>query len=379
MRKILFIIGILLNIYGFSTNKYWGGTGNSDDANHWYTDSTFSTTTTVPGSGDNAYFTKAAGNVTCTVNGTLTCLNFDCHGWGGGITSPGEYGVRFYGNVYLNGTITTGLLFSYRNTSGTSTFTSNGVTIPSLQVFGAGGTLQLIDNLTISRTITIGEGILNINGKIVSAISLAISASTNNSSIIMGNNSSLTLTANTGLDFLTNNSKFSFTCNTSTIHLTSSNTSTIFKGGGFTFYNVYFDGTTGGAVISGNNIFTNLKLAPSTAKTYQFTDATTQTVTGDFIVTGSSGKVITIRSTAASGTIPIIQSAAQIGCSNDYVANGVTSSYYGVSFAQVGGVGSGYLGVNSSISTGTGAPTGWNLTVCPAAAPSGNPFFGVPF
>jgi len=380
MKKLFLIIGLLISLSGFATNYYFyvagAGTGNSNDKANWYTDTVSwgGGGVAVPGASDNVYFTKAAGSCTCTVNATLTCLNFDCHGWGG--TIAGSSSLDIIGTIcYLNGTFSnTGKIYS-DGISGTLTITSNGKTIYGIVVgneFGSTQSVTMGDAFNVTNNITVYYGTFNTNGK-TGIISGTLSGnSLTNSTITMGS-SNITLGS---LDFT--NLK-TFNGNTSTIHIINSSATTAFSGNGKTFYNIYFDGTTGGGIISGSNTFTNLKFAPTASATYQFTNNTTQTITGDFIATGSGSITITIRSTANSGTIPVIQSSAKIGCSNDYVADGVTNTYYGVSFAQVGGVGSGYLGSHSSISTGTGAPINWNLTVCPGVSTGNTLMFGTEF
>ncbi len=337
---------ILNGITLHNASKYWQGTNTWATSTCWYTDTTFSANTTVPTSSDNVYFTHAAGISTCTISALATCLNIDCHGWAGTIT--GTSTLMVYGNIYLNGTFSLTGAIDLSNSSGTATINTNGKSIYSLCRYTAGGTTYMLDAFTVSPTFKLTAGTFNVNGMTCTISSIALNSGTK---VLTMGSCNMTIAGATGIDFATNATGFTFNCNTSIIHMTS--LTQTFSGNGNTFYNVYFDGSTSSATISGSNTFNILKLAPTQAETFIFTTNTIQTVNSEFITTGSSGKAITIESSSTSA-VANISSSSIIGCSNDYIINGVASSYYGVSYT---GTSSGYLGKHS---TSPGTSSGWN-------------------
>jgi len=302
MRTIAVILLMILTMMGFSTNKYWKPlNGNSNVAANWATDTTsWTSASAVPSASDNIFFTKAAGNVTCTVVATMYCLNFDCRGWGGSITASTAKYIYIYGDIYFGGTANSFIQIYHANTSGTKNIQSGGIIWGgSIDRVGAGGTSLFVDNFSI-YDMAVEGGTLNTNGKVGKVNNIAIWWDGDPSVINLGA-SDITVNGSNGVDFLTNGSNFTFICGTSTIHLSGNYTTCSLKGNGKTFYNVYFDATIGGGTISGSNIFHELKFSPYVAnKTFKFTDGTTQTIT-TFTADGSGVGLINLTGTSTNG------------------------------------------------------------------------------
>ena len=360
MRKLILIIGLLISLRLFAIDHYWSGTGTWDNSTTtcWYTDSTFTThSAAIPTSSDNVYFCKAAVQGTCSVSAvTPVCLNLDCHGWTGTINNTGYHNVHIYGNIYVTKTIS---LYSVylENTSGTATISCNGYGICSAAIArnGIGGTTMFTSSMTVGVSFTVYAGTANFNGQTLYFNNIAIGSTAAPSSIIMGDGADIIVIG--GVDFTTNSTNFTFIANKSTIEIQTGYAT--LAGNGNTFYNVYYDkANINHGTITGSNTFNILKIAPTVSGVFIFTVGTTQTITGDFIVNGTASITVTLESTSTSA-VANISSTGTIGCSNSYVINGVSGSYYGISYT---GSGSGYLGITS---THPGTSSGWNYTACP--------------
>ena len=156
---------------------YWvGGTGNwSDATNHWATASNGApNAANVPTSVDDVIFDVNSNVGTGSFSVTLTalgdCRNFTASGLDGVMTfSPGLFTMRIAGNLSIPATnFTTASIaggFSFTG-SGTSTITTNGVTINHNVQMNGTGTLQLLDPLTLAsnRTFTLLLGTFQLNG-----------------------------------------------------------------------------------------------------------------------------------------------------------------------------------------------------------------------
>ncbi|MEI6683616.1 MAG: hypothetical protein WCO44_13350 [Bacteroidota bacterium] len=299
MRKLSIIILLLVSLSGFSTNLYWKNlTGNSNVLSNWATDTvTWTTALALPTSVDNVFFTKAAGNVTCTLTATISCFNWDCHGFTGTVVSNGTlYPVSIYGNGYLMGTMPIVTASFYCRNTSAATWQSNGVHIGNFYKYEGNGEMKLLDAMyCVGMNMT--AGLLNYNGQSVTENTFAITSSTSPSSLTTGN-ANITITANACLDVATNGSNFTLNATGSTIHITSGNPT--FKGNGLTFGNLYIEGINGTATITGSNHFAELKVNVTSGKTVKFTDGTTQTVT-TLTADGTPGNRITLTGTSTAG------------------------------------------------------------------------------
>lgn len=329
-----------------NSSLYWGqASGNSNDGTKWCTDTiSWISASSVPSSGDNAIFTKAAGSVSCAMNANFYCYNFDCHGWQGGFT--GNSMMQISGNMYLHGVMPWSSVF-LMNTSGTATVQSNGsffVNGSAFWRYGSGGTTDFVDSCWMN-SLYFNAGTVQVDAPIA-IVGIGMQGTSPCGMTLIGSVNLWLLYGN--ISFYIAGGSFSLKANQSTIHISGNNST--FDGDGLAFYNVVYYGSSG-STIAHSNTFNNLKFQPSGAASYSFTAGTTQTVMGDFIAKGGAGKVITIVSTS-SVTGANISVCGTIGCSNDYIKNG-TLGMAGISRT---GTGIGFLGANS---TSVGTNSGW--------------------
>ncbi len=159
---------------------FWvGGTGNwSDSTNHWATASNGTpNAANIPTTTDNVVFdansNTGVGAFTVTLTAIGNCQNFTASGLDGLMTfSPGTFTLTVTGNISIPASnfATASVAGAWNFTgSGTSTVTTNGVTINhGIQMTGT-GTVQLVDNLTMAsnRTFTLSSGTLDINNNVL--------------------------------------------------------------------------------------------------------------------------------------------------------------------------------------------------------------------
>ena len=196
-----------------------------------------------------------------------------------------------YGN-WTNGSGTTlsgaqTLTLSGRNTQ---TITSAGKTFAgSITVDSYGGAVELADALTVSSSfvLAITNGGLDTKGFNVTAGQLS-SSNSNVRSITLGA-STVTLINATNPVLLTTSTNLTLSAGTSQITMSATSAST-FAGGGLTFYNVSFTGTTAITnAISGANTFNNVTATASAATgVMQLTLSANQTINGTLTVAGAS-------------------------------------------------------------------------------------------
>lgn len=184
-------------------------------------------------------------------------------------------------------------------------------------------------------------------------MSTFVSASGSSRTLTMGTGT-WTVTANAG-DFLTifqvSSTNLTLNANTSTIKITNTGT---FIGGGMTFNNFWITGTnTSGVIITGANTFAEFKDDRSVAHTITFPNSTT-TITS-WNVNGTSGNVITLRRTGASGTWTISD------------ASGTNTSSY-LSISNSTATGGATWDVSDGTNTDGGGNTGWSFTPPPPPA-----------
>jgi len=279
----------------FSTPKtvYWNLAGAQNwSANGWSDTSTGTPNTNFfPLAQDTATFTNA-GSVTGTItmNSAVPYTGtVDMSGRTSAMTLAIGAGFTIYGD-WKNGSGTTlsgsGILtYSGRNTQ---TITSAGKTFTgSITVDSYGGSVELADALNIGiNSFTVTNGTFDTKNFNVTGFDL----SSNNSNVraITLGSSTVTLGGSSAIVFTTA-TNLTFNAGTSQITLTTTAT-VIFDGGGLTFYNVSFTGTT--AVtrsITGSNTFNNLTFtAPASAGLMGCTFNANQTITGTLTVAGAS-------------------------------------------------------------------------------------------
>ena len=201
-------------------------------------------------------------------------------------TGSGNY--TLYGDWTLSSAVTlnnTGsYTFSGRNTqtltSAGNTFSNNSITIDSY-----GGTAQLADALNIgSNAHTVTNGTFDTKNYNVTAGALS-SDNSNVRTITLG---SSTVTTSSNSPVFTTSTNLTFNAGTSTLSI--GGNTIAFAGGGMTFYNVTFTGTTAAVkTITGANTFTNLTVtSPASAGLMECSVGANQTITGTLTIAGAT-------------------------------------------------------------------------------------------
>jgi len=299
-------------------------------------------------------FTAGTYTLTFLQNTSYTAKNVDFTGfagtWGGLST-----GNVIYGNLMLSTGMTlpsTTSSLTFGATSGTKTITSNGKTIDFPLTFnGVGGTFQLQDAATVgsTRTVTLTNGTLNLNGKTLSSGTFASSAT---SLRTLAFNSGTISLSGSGTVWDSSTSTNLITTGPGTISLTSSLAKT-FAGGGGVFAATLDQAGTGDLTITGSNSFANMtaSISATSAANIFFTAGTKTRFTSNFSVSGTATYPITISSpTAATHTLNIAYGVVNV--------NYLAISY---SIADIT-VGKWYAGPNS---TDNGNNTGWVFAAAP--------------
>ncbi|MGV0954683.1 MAG: hypothetical protein ACOYBR_10255, partial [Fluviibacter sp.] len=156
-------------------DRYWvGGTGSWDaTTTHWSATSGGAGGASVPTSADNVFFDSAsnATSYTVTVAVASSCANLSIAApASGSVTWAGSLGLSIYGDMTI---AATGVIRTYsgsiafRATVAGKTINTNGVSLVSnLNFTGVGGTWALQGALTTSasRTVTLSDGTLDLNG-----------------------------------------------------------------------------------------------------------------------------------------------------------------------------------------------------------------------
>lgn len=192
-----------------------------------------------------------------------------------------------YGNwTNGSGTTITGtntITFSGRNTQ---TITSAGKTFGQVFIVDSyGGTVQLADALNIgTNTLSVTNGTFDTKNYNVTAGSLS-SSNSNVRAITLG---SSTVTTSSNSPVFTTSTNLTFNAGTSTLSV--GGNTIAFAGGGMTFYNVTFTGTTAAVkTITGANTFNNLTItAPASAGLMECANGANQTINGTLTVAGAS-------------------------------------------------------------------------------------------
>lgn len=252
--------------------------------------------------------------------------------------------------VYGNWTSGTGLSFTGSSSRpftfagrSTQTITSNGVSLRYVSVDSPSGTLQLIDDLTISNTgIILKNGTLDLNGKTLSTPSFTVGVGTKNITFNGG-----TIAVNSVFTSWSNTAPTGFTTTagsgTGKISMTSASAKT-FEGGGSTYNCTLSNDGAGALTVSGSNTFTTITNGVQPA-TFTFTSGTTQTVT-NFNVNGTAGNLVTINATSTS--------AATLS----KATGTVTVDFVNISYSTATGGAVWNVGTNS---VNSGNNTGWTF------------------
>jgi len=179
-------------------------------------------------------------------------------------------------------------------------------------VINGSGTASLGNALVANGNLTVASGTLATANNTISAATFAVSGGT-----VTAGSSVISLTG-TGTVF--NYSSGAYTAGTSTIKLTDTSSSAkTFAGGGQTYGNIWITGTgTGDYIISGDNHFVDFKDDNSVAHNLKFTAGSTTTV-ASWTISGTSGNVITLKSTSDGNSWYLVDSDGGIN-NSDYLS-----------------------------------------------------------
>jgi hypothetical protein len=266
---------------------------------------------TTGGTESNAFnFNRTTGTAfTLTTASVVGALNFTGFT---GTWAPGTATATIYDNLTLVSgmTFTTGSgLWTWANTSGTSVITSAGKTLYAITQNGVGGTVALGDTFVSNNTYTLTNGTFNASNQNFTAANFS-SANANTRTITMG--SGTWTLSGTGTVWDTSTiTGLTLNQNTSTILLSNTTTTArTFAGGGKTFYNLTIGGTTGISTLTltGANTFNTMASTKTVAHTITFPNVTT--TIANWTISGTSGNIVTLQRTGASGTWAIAKSSA---------------------------------------------------------------------
>ncbi len=284
---------------------------------------------------------RMGADITCTgYTGTLTTTSVEnsIHGsltLAAGMTYTGTQNFNFHGR-------------------GTHTITSAGKTMANVQirVHNAAGSYTLQDALVntgangivLWNSSTGTGGTFSTNGMALTTPTFASTATHSRTLTITNSTITLTSTATFATWSLTNASLMTLNASGSTIVFSeaSANTRT-FDGAGKTYGTLTYTvaTSTGALVITGSNTFNTINFSDaSNARTLKFTAGTTTTITGNFNVNGTAGKLMSIES-ATAATHTLSKTTGIISC--DYlsitnsIATGGASWFAGANSTNVSG------------------------------------------
>lgn len=262
----------------------------------------------------NVYITSGSGNIATSGTG-LYVRTLDFTGFSG--TFSRTTGSTHFGNLIFGSGMTvtaSGSFIAFSATSGIQQVATNGVVLDNpITQNGVGGAVQLQDNLTIgtTRTYTLANGSLDVNGKILTA-GIFTSSGVSTRTLNLGANGRLVVNGGN--------------CSVSTTGLTFSGTGTIsmdfatakiFSGGGGVYPYTLNQGGAGALTITGANTFANITNTVQPA-TVTF-PASTITSVYNFGLLGTAGNLITINSSIA-GTQATINNISGGPIVTDYLS-----------------------------------------------------------
>jgi len=271
-----------------------------------------------------------SGAATPTFTGSFRQINFT-----GSTCNPGSQTISCHGFTLASGGTYTLTDFT---TVGDGTLTYTGKTIDILSINTSGITTTLAD-AGINASLTLTNGTLDLAGFTLTNTSASTATGTKN---LTFNGGTLALSGN-GATVWNNASPTGFTTTagtgTGTISMTAATAKT-FVGGGSTYNCTLNQGGAGTLTITGANTFNDITNTNATASQITFPASTTTTVNA-FTLSGSSGNLVSIRSSTsgtrftlsdASGTVSVsyldIQDSNATGGATwqAYTANGNVDS-----------------------------------------------------
>ena len=288
-----------------ATNFTFTGTSNISTAMSVTRTFAFGTTGTILfASRLNLNLTSGASTPTFTINSSFRQINFT-----GSTCNPGNQTIRCHGFTLASGGTYTSTDFTM---VGTGTLTSNGKVIDILNINATGITTTLAD-AGQSATLGLTSGTLDLAGFTFTATSTAATASgaknlTFNGGTLVCSAASATAWNNAAPTGFTTTAG----TGTGTISMTAATAKT-FVGGGSTYNCTLNQGGAGTLTITGANTFNDIANTNATASQITFPASTTTTVNA-FTLSGSSGNLVSIRSSTpgtqftlsdASGTVSV--------------------------------------------------------------------------
>lgn len=243
--------------------------------------------------------------------------------------------------------------------TGVRNFSFNGLTHDMPVTFnGSGGTFvpQTSSSVGITRTTTLTNGTLDLNGYTFTTGSFATGAGTKNITFDGGT----IVVSGPGATAFNNANPTGFTTSVGTsdgvIRLTNTQEAKTFVGGGSTFNCAIDQGGASALTISGSNTFLDItnSYKATGATTITFTAGTTTTVT-NFTAAGEAGRILTINSSLAGSAATLSDASGLI--SVDYMSIRDSTATGGASW---------YAGANS---TNVSNNLGW-IFAAPGAVPS---------
>ncbi len=165
----------------------WDGTTTT----HWSATSNGAGGASVPTASDDVFLDSHSGAGTITISGVRSCKSLTCTGFTGTLDGTASPNLAPVGDVLLVAgmTLTAAVTFLLATAGAvTAHLTTGGKTIGNLTINPAtGGTVQLLDNLAVSGTLTLtlNQSTFDANGKTVTAASVAMVGS-NLGTLLMG-------------------------------------------------------------------------------------------------------------------------------------------------------------------------------------------------
>lgn len=337
-------------------NRYWVGgteTWNSTAGTKWATTSGGAGGAAIPLPTDDVFFDAASGNVTVSMNGTVSgfgrsCLNLNFTGFTG--TIDGTSNINIDASLTVVSGMTwnhTGLLLFRATTA--QNITPAGKTFRACTFNGVGGSWTLKGDLTLGSTnrLTITNGTLSaVDGGSNRVISAGLLTLSSGGTLTLGSATHLI----TGSGTTTwNNTGGTLSASSGTIKFTNASATGItFVGGGATYNNVWFDrgSSTATITLTGANTFAQFKDTGTAAHSIVFPNSTTTVTSWD--VNGSSGNVITLSRTGGSGQFTLSDAGGTnhsiyLSISNSIATGGATWEAFTADGNTDGGNNSGWL------------------------------------
>lgn len=283
------------------------------------------------------------GTYALTLSSGATVANLNFTGFTG-TWSPGSATATFYGSLTMVAGMThtaATIGWTFGATSTGQTITSAGKSFGQIAFNGAGGAWTLTDAFSVtSGGVIYNQGTFNSANFAMTVVSMNYVTVGGACAINLGS-STVTCTGNTATIWnFSTVTGLTFNAGTSTITSTGL-LAKIFAGGGLTYNNVSFTGTTPGIsnAFTGANTFANLTLAAGVSGRVTYTFDSNQIITSTLSVTSASPVNRAQLSSSVAGTQRTITAAARTlsNCNfQDIAAAGATIPWSGTNLGDYG-------------------------------------------